>query len=108
MANASVLIASNSPRTRNAPTPTTTATRLAKHAPNSIAQRNGIPPIPPSRKRVPFQPMLNSSPRMSAAAVSAPSPANAICPSESCPPQPVSTTTEIAQSAKAMIVAHVW
>ena len=45
---------------------------------------------------------------MSAAAVSAPRPANAIWPSESWPPQPVSTTTEIAQSAKAMIVAQVW
>ncbi len=108
IAKARVLIASRRPRTRNAPTPTTTATRLAKEAPSNKAQPNEIPPIPPSRMRVECQPMLNWSPRISAAAVSAPMPANAICPSDSCPAQPVSTTTETAHSAKAMIVAQVW
>ena len=44
----------------------------------------------------------------SAAAVSAPSPANAIWPSESCPAHPVSTTTDTAHSANATIVVHVW
>ena len=48
------------------------------------------------------------SPRTSAAAVSAPRPANAIWPSESCPAQPVSTTTDTAQIANARIVAQVW
>ena len=39
------------------------------------------------------------SARTSAAAVSAPSPANAICPSESCPAQPVSSITDSTQIA---------
>ncbi len=88
--------------------PTTTATRLANDAPTSSAHGNEMLGKPPSRNRVSCHPMLNERPRIIAAAVSAPRPANAICPSDSWPPQPVSTTTEIAQSANAMIVAHVW
>ena len=58
IANASVLIASSSPRTRSAPMPTTTATRLAKLAPSSIAHGNEMPPIDPSMMRQSCQPML--------------------------------------------------
>jgi hypothetical protein len=53
--------------------------------------------------RVSCQPMFADMPRDRAAAVSAPRPANAICPSESCPPQPVSTVTDTAQIAKPAI-----
>ncbi len=45
-------------------------------------------------------PMSSDTPRTNAAALSAPIPANAICPSESCPPQPVSTVTDTAHTAK--------
>jgi hypothetical protein len=83
IAKANVLMANNNPRTRNAPMPTITATRLAKAAPSSNAHGNEMLGIPPSRNRVSCQPMLNCRPRMRAAAVSAPSPAKAIWPSES-------------------------
>ena len=43
IANASVLIASSRPRTRSAPMPTITATRLAKLAPSSSAHGNEMP-----------------------------------------------------------------
>ena len=43
---------------------------------------------------------------MRAAATSAPKPANAICPSDSWPAQPVRTVSESPQSAKQQIVAY--
>ena len=51
--------------------------------------------------------MLSVTPRTNAAALSAPMPANAIWPSESCPAQPVSTVTETAAIANARIIAYV-
>ena len=79
IANASVLIASSSPRTRNAPD-----SHHDRDEARERTRRAGAPTgtrslrCPPSRNRVPCQPMLNCSPRISAAAVSAPRPANAI------------------------------
>ena len=103
IANASVLTARSSPRTRSAPMPTSTAIRQANAAPISIDHGNPIAGRLPRRMRVLCQPMSTESPRDTAAAVSAPSPANAICPSDSCPAHPVSTTTDTAQIANARI-----
>ena len=55
--------------------------------------------------RVDRQPMSNETPRTNAAALSAPMPANAICPSDSWPPQPVSTVTDTAHNANARTIA---
>ena len=48
----------------------------------------------------------SSSPRVSAAPVNAPMPANAIWPSDSCPAHPVSTVSDSAQIVKAAIDAY--
>ena len=51
--------------------------------------------------------MFMVTPRSNAAALRPPIPANAIWPSESCPPQPVSTVTDTAQIAKARMTEYV-
>ena len=68
---------------------------------------NGTGRIDPAASRCDRQPMFSVAPRANVAALNAPIPASAICPSDSCPPQPVSTVTETAHSAKARITAYV-
>src|SRR3989442_858513 len=75
-AKASVVTARKSPRTRSAGKPTSTAAV----APATVAYASA------TEKEYPFA--------TSADAVTAPTPANAYWPSDSCPAQPVSTVTD--------------
>ena len=74
-------------------------------APMRIETTNGSPYSSKLISVTPPSTQWTARPRVSAAAVRAPMPAKAICPSESCPAQPVSTVSDSAQTAKAAIVA---
>ena len=63
MANASVLTARSSPRTRSAPMPRSTATRQATTAPISTVHGNATGRSVPSSTRSPRQPMSTDKPR---------------------------------------------
>ena len=77
-AKASVMTARNSPRTRSAGNPTTTAVTKQAQAARNTAPSKGIDGISNSRS-----PMEKFTPRTMAVVSMAPSPAKANCPSES-------------------------
>ena len=107
MANASVLTASSSPRTRSAPKPDRDrdGARDDRAEQQRPAERDARERAADEQRRAPADVEREVRPRTNAAALSAPMPANAIWPSDSCPPQPVSTVTDTAHTANARTMA---
>ena len=94
--NANVLTARSRPRTRSAPTPMS----AARPAVSERGDHDGEQERAVARDRGAATPRSRFMPRVSAAATSAPNPANAICPSDSWPAHPVRTVSESPQIAK--------
>ncbi len=103
-ANAKVTTARYSPRTRSAPAPMSAASPAVMSDARSMAGPN-LQRLDRRRDHtcVSCQPRSMLTPRMKAAVRSAPTPANAICPRDNWPAQPVSTVSDRAQMANARI-----